>query len=366
MKIICDKYLLSDAIAGVSKAVSSKSAIPVLEGILIKATTSEITLTGYDLEMAITTSIEASVLEEGEIVLPSKLFGDMVRRIDAEEITIISNENLTTCIKAGITEFNIMGMNSSDFPELPSTTAEETIKINAGTLKQMIESTIYAVSQDDKKPVHTGELFNLEKNKLTIVALDGYRLAICERAITSEKELKIVIPQKAMQEISRLIIDEDFDIEISANRRYIVFKLQNYTLLSRLIEGEFLDYERVIPTDYKTKVVIDVKDFIQSIERVSLIITERLKEPLRITFADNVCLKCNTSIGKVSDEVNAQTQGDVVEIGFNNKYLLDALRNSHCEKVKIEITGVLNPVKVTPLDNNDFIYLVLPVRFKND
>ncbi|MEG2769186.1 MAG: DNA polymerase III subunit beta [Oscillospiraceae bacterium] len=366
MKIICDKYLLCDALSGVSRAVSSKSAIPILEGILIKATPGQIMLTGYDLEIGITTIIEAKVLEEGDIVLSSKLLGDMVRRLDSEEVTIESLENMATTIKGGITEFNIMGMNSSEFPEIPSTGADPAITINSKTLKNMIDCTIYAVSMDDKKPAHTGELFVLEKDKLTLVALDGFRLAICERPVVSTREIRIVIPQKTMQEISRLIVDEDADIEICANRRYVVVTIGEYTVLSRLIEGDFLDFQRVVPQEFSTRVIIDTKDFIESIERASLIITERLKEPLRITFGKNVLIRCQTALGKVSDELDAEIQGNSLEIGFNNRYLLDALRNAKCEKIVMEMTGALSPVKILPIEGNDFIYLVLPVRFKND
>lgn len=366
MKIICDKYLLSEAVAGVSKAVTSRSSIPILEGILLKAEGGKLTLTGYDLEMGIITVTECRVEEEGEIVLSAKLLGDMVRRLDTEEIEIESQENLSTTIRGGITEFSVMGMNAMDYPEMPAPGADHAVEIKGGVLKEMIDTTLYAVSQDDKKPAHTGELFSLEHDKLTIVALDGYRLAICERPVESSREIRIVIPQKTMSEVSRLIEDEEANVEISANRRYVVFSTERYTIMSRLIEGEFLDYKNVLPKEYKTRVTVPVKEFISSIERASLIITERLKNPLRITFSNKVTVRCQTALGKVVDELEANIEGDPIEIGFNNRYLIDALRNSGCEEIVMEMTGPLSPVKVLPPQGNDFLFLVLPVRFKND
>ena len=248
-----------------------------------------------------------------------------------------------------------------DIDQLPS--------VGAGNvLRDMIERTLYAVSQDEKKPAHTGELFEIELDKLTIVALDGYRLAIVERPITAVKDIRIIVPSKTMTEVSHLLAnDDEEDVHISANRRYVVFTTAGYTIMSRLIEGEFLNYRNVIPADSRTRVTIDTKEFIETIERASLIITERLKNPLRISFTEGkVVVRCQTNLGRVVDEFNAECEGDEVEIGFNNRYLLDALRNARTEKVQMEISGPLSPVKVLPVEGNDFLYLVLPVRFKND
>ena len=368
MNIVCDKALLSSAIDGVSKAVTLRSSIPALEGILLKAEGFQLTLTGYDLEMGITTTIEANVRQAGEIVLSAKLLGDMVRRLPSGEVSIYTNESGNATIKGGVAEFDILAMSASDYPDLPTPGADHTLTIKAGMLRGMIEKTLYAVSQDDKKPAHTGELFAIEEDKLTVVALDGYRLAIVERPVQAEKHIRIIIPAKTLTEVNKLLGDDEDDVRISANRRFVVFNSGNYTILSRLIEGEFLNYANVIPNGCKTRVVLETRDFIDTIERASLIITERLKNPLRILFdaSGKVTVRCQTNLGKVVDEFSAQVEGDPVEIGFNNRYLLDALRNARTEKVRMEISGPLSPVKVLPVDGNDFLYLVLPVRFKND
>ena len=350
MNIICDKTLLSTAIDGVSKAVTLRSTIPVLEGILLKAEGFQLTLTGYDLEMGIVTTIDANVKEPGEVVLNAKLLSSMVSRMPSGQINIQSAENGKTTIQSGVAQFEIQSMNPTDFPELPNTGAEETLNIKTGVLRDMIERTLYAVSQDEKKPAHTGELFEISPDKLTVVALDGYRLAIVERPVEAIKEIRIIVPSKTMNEVSHLLANDDEEtVHISANRRYVVFTTAGYTIMSRLIEGEFLNYHNVIPNGSRTSVVLDTKEFIETIERASLIITERLKNPLRISFTEGkVVVRCQTNLGRVVDEFNAQCEGDEVEIGFNNRYLLDALRNARTEQVKLEISGPLSPVKVLP------------------
>ena len=207
-----------------------------------------------------------------------------------------------------------------------------------------------------------------ENHKLTVVALDGYRLAIIQRDVECTRDIRIIIPAKTLQELLKIMGGADDDVKIDANRRYVVFTSNGYTIMSRLIEGDFLNYESVIPKDRKTRVTVECKNFIDTIERASLIITERLKNPLRISFAeDRVTVRCQTPLGKVVDEfAPVSMEGDAVEIGFNNRYLLDALRFSKCEKMVLEINGPLSPVKLLPEDGKDFIYLVLPVRFKNE
>lgn len=366
MKFTCNKKLFSDCVAGVSKAVTPSSAVPVLQGILIRAEGFKLELTGYDLEMAITTSLEANVTEPGEIVLPAKLLSDMLRSLATEEVTIESNENLSTHIKGGITEYDLMGMSAADFPELPSPGAEPAFEIDAAELATMVNTTIYAVSSDDKKPALTGELFSITPGELTIVALDGFRLAITHHPILSEREIDIVVPAKTATEVARLMGESGESIKVDANRRYIVFSGGGYTLISRLIEGEFFNYRNTIPEGYKTRVVVDVADFEKAIDRCSVIITERLKNPLRITFDEAIDIRCQTPLGKVMDQIEANIEGEKMEIGFNYRYLLDALRNSGSDKVVLELSGPHLAVKILPVEGEEFLFLVVPVRFKND
>ena len=366
MKFTCTSKMLSEAVQGVSRAVSSSSAVPVLQGILLRADGFKLELTGYDLEMAITTAVEANVTEPGEIVLPAKLFGDMLRSISNEEVTVESDENLATHVKGGVTEYDLIGMNAADFPELPTPGADFAFEIDAAELAGMIGQTLYAVSGDDKKPAHTGELFSIEPGNLTIVALDGFRLAITHHPVITEQELSIVVPAKTCAEVARLMGDSGEAIRVDANKRYIVFSGGKYTVMSRLIEGDFLNYKNVVPEGYATRVVVDVPVLEKAIESCSVIITERLKNPLRVTFGDGISICCQTPLGRSNGAVAAEIDGEEVEIGFNYRYLLDALRNSGCDRVILEISGPLSPVKLVPAEGDDFMFLVLPVRFKND
>ena len=290
---------------------------------------------------------------DGDVTLDTTLDSEnysLVKALSEENLRLVANGKVTGRTKS----------NGFD--------AEETLTIPTGVLRDMIDRTLYAVSQDEKKPAHTGELFEIEPDKLTIVALDGYRLAIVERPVTAVKDIRIIVPSKTMTEVAHLLPNDDEEpVHICANRRYVVFMAAGYTIMSRLIEGEFLNYHNVIPAGSRTRVTLDTKEFIETIERASLIITERLKNPLRITFTEGkVVVRCQTNLGRVVDEFNAQCEGDEVEIGFNNRYLLDALRNARTEQVRMEISGPLSPVKVLPVEGSDFLYLVLPVRFKND
>ena len=368
MKFECEKSLLASAIEGVSRAITNRSAIPVLEGIYLKAEGFNLTLTGYDMEMGITTTIECNVLVPGETVLEAKLLLSMVSRMPAGDVRIELTDEGQAIISGGVAEFEIPALNASDYPSLPVTGADNTMTIPTSMMRELIEKTIYAVSQDDKKPAHTGELFVIEPGSLTIVALDGYRLAIIQRDVECTRDIRIIIPAKTLQELLKIMGGPDDPVKIDANRRYVVFTTNGYTIMSRLIEGDFLNYESVIPKEKKTRVTVDCKTFINTIERASLIITERLKNPLRITFApDKITVRCQTPLGKVVDEFPPVAMtGDPVEIGFNNRYMLDAMRYSKCERMVLEINGPLSPVKILPEDGKDFIYLVLPVRFKNE
>jgi DNA polymerase-3 subunit beta len=368
MKFECEKSLLTAAIEGVSRAITNRAAIPVLQGILMKAEGFALTLTGYDMEMGITTTIECNVQIPGEMVLDAKLFGSMVNSMPSSTVSVELGDNGTATLRGGVAEFEIPAMLSGEYPNLPNPGAENTMTVKNGMLRAMVEKTIYAVSQDDKKPAHTGELFVIEPGSLTIVALDGYRLAILKRSVACTRDIRIIIPAKTLQELLKLMNDDEGEVKIDANRRYVVFTTCGYTIMSRLIEGDFLNYQSVIPEGCRTRVTVDCRRFISMIERASLIITERVKNPLRISFTEGkINVRCQTALGKVADTFDAEKmEGEPVEIGFNNRYLLDALRYSKDEKMVLEMNGALSPVKLLPENGEDYTYLVLPVRFKNE
>ena len=374
MNIVCDKTLLSAAIDGVSKAVTMRSSIPVLEGILLKAEGFQLTLTGYDLEMGIVTTIEANIKEPGEIVLNAKLLSSMISRMPAGQISIVAADNGKTTIQSGVAQFEIQSMAATDFPELPNTGAEETLTIKTGVLRDMIDRTLYAVSQDEKKPAHTGELFERNgEGLLTVVAVDGYRLALRRETTqlnVSETACQFVIPAPALNEVSKICGDTDETVEIVQGSRHIMFRLESekITLITRRLEGDFLNYNQAIPTNNPIAISVDRKKLISCIERCSLIITEQQKSPLRCTFGDGVLdIRTATAIGTAQDQCPMVGNGNGLEIGFNNKYILDALKAANAETLRISLNTPISPCIIQPEegDNQDqFLYMVLPVRLK--
>ncbi len=358
---------MNDAVLNVQRAVSSKSSVPALEGILIKTQENEITLCGYDLELGMTTKIEASVEEKGSVILSARLFGDIVRRLPADMVSVsVDPKNITT-IKSGPAEFSIVGIPAEEYPELPTITGETSIKIAHNVLKSMIRQTIFAVAESDAKPVHTGTLFELGKNKIRLISVDGYRLALREETAKCEEEITFVVPGKTLSEVLKLLEDDDTELEILIGRRHILFQIGSYCVISRLLEGEFLDYKAAIPASSTSEVIVSTRSFINSVERVSLLITDRLKSPVRCQFEDNeIRVSCSTAIGRANDQLDANITGSNVEMGFNNRYLLDALRNTEGDEVKIQLNGALSPMKVLPREGDAFLFLVLPVRLKNE
>ncbi len=367
MNIICNKSKLTEAVSTVSRAVSGKSMIPALEGILLKAADGQLILSGYDLEMGITTAIEAMVKEPGELVLSARLFSDMVRRMPSDEVTILSDEKLLTQVIGGATEYTILGLNAQEYPELPSLSDSVCVSISQSMLKSMIMQTLFAISVSDAKPILTGALFEISENDITVVSVDGYRMALRRENVKAGQPINFVVPGKALHEIAKLLDDSEEAVTLQVSKKHIIVNIGGYSVISRLLEGDFLDYRSAIPNDDKMEVTVGVREFIQSIERTSLLISDRLKSPLRIKLESGlVKILCSTTMGKAYDEFAVDGITESMEIGFNSKYLLDALRASECDRVKLLISGPRSPVKVVPMDSDNFLFLVLPVRLKSE
>lgn len=371
MIILCNRQELQAAVSNVSRAVSSKSSIPALEGILIKTTPQGLFLCGYDLELGITTSITATVTEPGEVVFSAKLFGDIIRSLPDDAVSITVDEKLLAVIKSGDSEFKIIGIASSEYPELPSVSEQEAVSIPQNLLKGMIRQTIFAVATNDSKPVHMGTLFQVGSGTIRLVAVDGYRLAMrTEQAncnVEDAEELKFVVPGKTLSEVVKLIGEGEENISISVGRRHIIFEIASYSVISRLLDGEFLDYNAAIPSTVRTEIIMPTRRFMEGVERMSLVVNDRLKSPVRCVFEhDIVKLSCETAIGGASDKFEISNAGDEIEIGFNNRYLLDALRASETDEIKIQLNGPLSPMKIVPKEGEHFLFLVLPVRLKTE
>ena len=365
MKFTVNKSDITEAVSNIQRAVSTKTSIPALEGILLSATETGLELCAYDLELGITTVIPAFVMEPGKAVLSAKLFSDIVRRTPAETVTVSVDEKNMATLESGYSRFSIIGIPAEEFPELPKLSDSTQISLPGALLKSMIRQTLFAIAESDAKPIHQGSLFSLENGILDVVSVDGYRLAVRREPVDFSEDLSFVVPGKTLSELLKLIKDSEEPVEISAGRRHILFKIDNYTVISSLLEGEFLNYKAAIPPESQTEVVLKTREAIDSVERVSLLITDRLKSPIRCLFDNNeVKLNCTTSMGRASDQLDVEMTGQSVEIGFNNRYLLEALRNTECDEVKVQLGGPLSPMKVVPKEGDSFLFLVLPMRLR--
>lgn len=365
MKLTMDKRILTEAVTNLQRAVSSKTSIPALEGILLRCDEEQLTLSAYDLEIGMKTHVPAGVFEPGAIILTAKLFSEIVRKSPADSITIEVDDRKAATITSGASCFTIIGMDAAEFPEFPAITDTEMLKIPSNVLKSMIRQTLFAVADSNAKPIHQGSLFHVEDGMLDLVSVDGYRLALRREPVQHADPLDFVVPGKTLSEVLKLLRDDDSDVEICPGRRHILFNIDNYTVLSSLLEGEFLDYRAALPKDKKTSVTVSARGLIDGVERVSLLITDRLKSPVRCVIDDGeIKLFCTTTMGRASDQIEAAVTGEPIEIGFNNKYLLDALRAAESDEVRIELGGPISPMLVLPKEGDAFSFLVLPVRLR--
>jgi len=367
MKITCKRTDLASAISSVQRAVSTKSTIPALQGILLTAGSDNLELVGYDCDMGIRTTIHAQVEQPGAACLAAKLLGEIVRKLDGDEVHIDVDAKHMATVKCGRSKFSLVGVDPKEYPDIPKVEEKSSISIENQTLKNMIRQTVFAVADDNAKPIHTGALFEVNGTTMRMVGCDGYRLAIREENIGGEhSETTFVVPKKSLQEILKLLPDDNKQCKMSIDSRRITFSVGSYTVFSMLLEGEFLDYRAAVPKQSSTEIVVKTADLIASVERVSLMITDRLKSPIRCQFGDDgsIDLSSYTPIGHAADQLPAEIQGETVEIGFNNRYLLDALQNSETDIVRLALKGSLYPMTIRPKDGNSFLFIVLPVRLK--
>lgn len=367
MKFSCEKALLQAAISTTSRAVSPKSSIPALEGILLEAG-SDLRLTGYNLETGIRTIVPADIREEGTLVLGARLFGEIVRKLP-DDIVTFQSENYMVNIKCGMSEFNILGTDPEEFPELPTVEYQNSLILPQSKLKAMISQTLFAVSDNESRPIHTGSLFEVDSEGLTIVSVDGYRLALRHESIDKKEgaeTFSFVVPGAALSEVEKICSDVDEPASVTQGARHVMFKVGDTMLVSRRLEGEFLAYRQAIPRNNTIHVEGDTRALLSSIDRVSLIISDKLKSPLRCVFDSNLLkISTKTAIGDAYDECPLSGDGSGLEIGFNNKYLMDALKAAPADKVRLELTTGVSPCVILPTEGEEnFLYMVLPVRLK--
>ena len=368
MRFTCEKSMLVTGLNITGRTVAQKSSLSVIEGILCKAGTG-LSLTGYNMETAITYEIEAEVSDAGACILPARLFGDIIRRLPEGPVTVVVDDNYKVSIRSGYASFTISAENAEDYPELPDVGTGRSIRIPQTALKELISGTIFAVSENQGRPIHTGVKFEVEDNAISAIAVDGFRLA--RRTYHTEeatgRTMSFVVPAQGLKEVEKILTDSDEDAAFTLGQKHILYQVGNATLICRLLEGDFLDWRKVVPTNCPVKLVANVGELSSSIERVGLIVSEKYKSPVRCVFGSQVLhLRTNTTIGAAEDQCSIAGEGKELEIGFNVRYLADALRAIPSEEVVLELTNGLSPIVLTPADDkHDYSYMVLPVRIKN-
>ena len=351
MKFSCEKYILQSAVAVCARAAAAKSPIPTLEGVLLEAG-ERLRVTGYDLKKGIYTTVDAEV-----------------RRMPDGMVTISSEPDNRTTVKCGKTEFSFMGMDSGEYPELPSVDGIRSYKINQGVLKSMINQTMFAISDNDSRPVYTGSLFEVESGTLAMVSVDGYRLAIRREAIEGpEEHNEFIVPGSALSDIERISANEsEEDVNIFVGANHVSFTVGSTVVISRRLEGDFLNYRKAMPDTFKMHIKVNRGELLKVVDRVAIIIDEKTKNPVRMTFNENFidCL-CNTPIGKAEDVCFAEGDGEGLEIGFNGRYLMDALKAAPADEIDLCLNSNTSPCIMVPCDGSDkFKYMILPIRLRS-
>ena len=371
MKIVCEKEKILKAINSVTKAVASKTTMPILEGILIQTNDKEVKLTTYDLEIGIEYIIDADVREQGAIVVNAIMFSEIIRKLPDTEINISLNEKNLLVIECEGSLYKLATMNPEEFPELPQINVENSIDIEQNVLKEMIRKTIFAVSTEENRPIFTGCLFEIKNNKLNVVAVDGFRLAWKSKFLqNSSNDFTAVIPGRTLNEVNKIILDSFDNIKIGVAKNQALFEMENCKLVTRLLDGEFLNYSSVIPENWETRVRVN-KNIIQNcFERISLIsassIEKEKKYPVKVSVdIGKITISCTNQTGDAKEEMYVSTEGQNLEAGFNPKYFLDALRAIDDEEIFVDFGTSISPCIIRPVDDGDYIYMILPIRLKD-
>ncbi len=366
MKFSCEKALLQSAVMTAGRVVAAKSSILALEGVLVEAEETGLRISGYNLETGIVTSVEAAVARTGAIVLPSRLFSEIIRKLP-DDVVSVTVEGNNVHISCGPTSFDILGSSAEEFPELPTVDVGNNIIMGQGALRSMISRVIFAVSDNESRPIHTGALFEVADNQLTMVAVDGYRLAIRKEKVASvsASAFSFVVPGAALSEVEKICADSEDTVSVTGGDRHITFEIGSTVLVARRLEGTFLNYRQTIPQNNSIVLEANTSDLQVSIDRASLIINDKLKSPLRCRFGDGLLsITSKTAIGSAFDTCPVEGDGKGLEIGFNNRFLMDAVKAAPNGRVRLELNTATSPCLILPAqgEEDNFLYMVLPVR----
>ena len=365
MKFVCSKSTLLTAVQTVSKAVPSKTTMSILECILIDTTKGNITLTANDMELGIETIIEGDIIEKGIIALDAKIFLDIVRKLPDNDITVEVDANNKTTITCEKAKFNIIGKSGEDFSYLPKIERYDSIIVSQYTLKEVIRQTIFSIADNDNNKIMSGELFEVNENELKVVSLDGHRISIRKIELSNYySNKKVIIPGKTLNEISKILNGgANDDVVISFTSKHVIFEFDNTTVISRLIEGEYFKIDQMLSSDYETKVKIYKREFLNCIDRATLLVKEGDKKPIIINITDgNMELKINSTVGSMNENIDIEKSGKDLMIGFNPKFLIDALKVIEDEEIDIYLVNPKAPCFIKDAQGK-YIYLILPVNF---
>ena len=365
MKIICSKANLLKGVNIVSKAVPTRTTMAILECILIDASAGEIKLTANDMEIGIETIIDGDIIERGIIALDAKIFSEIVRKLPDNDVTIETDATFKTVITCEKAKFNIIGKSGEDFSYIPVIPRNEPVVISQFTLKEVIRQTIFSIADNDNNKLMTGELFEINDNRLKVVSLDGHRISIRNIELKESYEhKKVVVPGKTLMEISKISAGSvEGGVEIFITDNHIIFEFERTTVVSRLIEGEYFRIDQMLSTDYETKIVINKRELLDCIDRATLLIKEGDKKPIIMNVTDgNMELKINSFVGSMNEDIEIDKEGRDILIGFNPKFFIDALRVIDEERITLYMVNPKAPCFIRD-DNESFIYLILPVNF---
>lgn len=367
MKIITTKSALLESINIVQKAVPSKTTLPILEGILFDAKNGKLKLTATDLEIGIETVVNVDVIEPGKVVLSSRIVGDIVRKLPDADIEIETGERNLVYIKSERSDFKIVTLPNDEFPELPVVKKENGITLTQNIIRDMIRQTIFAVSADEVRPILTGVLFDVNGDKLTMVALDGFRMAVKCNGIINDNSFKAVIPGKTLSEIGKILNENENPVNIYFSKNHIQVQVEDTIIVSRLLEGEFINYKQIIPSEYKIKIKVKSSKLMEACDRAALFARDSSNNMIKFEINDDLMvIMSNSQNGDVHEELKIQKEGNDIEIAFNAKYFIDVLKIIECDDITIEFTTNVSPSIIRPCDNTGYLYLVLPARFKKN
>lgn len=366
MKIIINQKDLSRHINIAQKGISSRTTLQILDGILLETQNGMLKLTGTDLEISIESYVDCQIERDGAIVVNSKMFGDIIRKLpDSNVIIDVDNNNIN--IKCENSEFNIIGNSPKEYPDLPIILEKNKFQIPNDLFKSAIKQTVFATTQDETRPSLTGVLLEIVDNTISFVALDGYRLALRKLPIKSDIDVKIIIPGRALNELNKIIDDSENALEICAAPGHVIFNIGKTVVYSRLLEGQFFNYREIIRKEHKTTVVVNKKDFQDSLERASLLAKEEKANLVKLSINDgNIYIKSNSEIGNVNEFIESENTGDNINIAFNSKYILEGIKVMESNEIKLNFMGSLNPCIIKPTEDENYTYLVLPVRLAQD